>query len=51
MAKKKKGKKGKKNKMARMTEEEKILYLEQKALEEEDMRKNKEEMLVQFLKV
>jgi len=50
MAKKKKGKKGKKNKMARMTEEEKILYLEQKALEEEDMRKNKEEMLVQFLK-
>ena len=34
-----------------MTEEERILYLEQQRLAEEEMRKNKEDMLTQFLKV
>ena len=34
-----------------MTEEERILYLEQKALAEEEMRKKKEEILMMFLKV
>ncbi|CAK8679800.1 dynein regulatory complex subunit 2-like isoform X2 [Clavelina lepadiformis] len=49
MAKKKKsGKKG--GKLAKMSEEERILYLEQKALAEEEMRKKKEDMLMQFLK-
>lgn len=34
-----------------MTEEEKLLYLEQKRLAEEEMKKKKEDMLTQFLKV
>lgn len=34
-----------------MTEEERILYLEQQRLADEEMRKNKEDMLTQFLKV
>lgn len=34
-----------------MSEEERILFLEQKALAEEEMRKKKEDMLMQFLKV
>ena len=34
-----------------MTEEERLLYLEQKQLAEEEMRKNKEDLLTQFLKV
>ena len=34
-----------------MTEEERNIYLEQKRLAEEEMRKKKEEMLTQFLKV
>jgi len=41
---------GKKGKLAKMSEEERILYLEQKLLQEEQMRRNKEEMLTQFLK-
>ncbi|XP_072026425.1 LOW QUALITY PROTEIN: dynein regulatory complex subunit 2-like [Amphiura filiformis] len=50
MAPKKKKKSGKKGKLAKMTEEERILYMEQKALAEEEMRKKKEDMLNQFLK-
>lgn len=38
-------------KLANMTEEERLIYLEQKRLAEEEMRKKKEEMLTQFLKV
>ena len=38
-------------KLANMTEEERMIYLEQKRLAEEEMRKKKEEMLTQFLKV
>ena len=34
-----------------MTEEERLIYLEQKRLAEEEIRKKKEEMLTQFLKV
>ena len=34
-----------------MTEEERLLYLEQKRLAEEGMKKKKEDMLTQFLKV
>ncbi len=34
-----------------MTEEERMIYLEQKRLAEEEMRRKKEEMLTQFLKV
>ncbi len=46
------GKKKKKSgKLAKMTEEERILYLEQQRLAEEEMRKKKEDMLTQFLKV
>lgn len=37
--------------LSKMTEEERILYLEQQRLAEEEMRKNKEDMLTQFLKV
>ena len=45
------GKKGKKGgKMAKMTEEQRILFMEQKLLAEEEMRRKKEEMLTQFLK-
>ena len=42
---------GKGGLLSKMTEEERILYLEQQRLAEEEMRKNKEEMLTQFLKV
>ncbi|XP_064620664.1 dynein regulatory complex subunit 2-like [Lineus longissimus] len=47
-----KGKKGKKKsaKLSRMTEEERILYLEQQRLAEEELKKKKEDMLTQFLK-
>ena len=48
---KKKKKSGKVGKLARMTEEDRILYLEQQRLAEEEMRKKKEDMLTQFLKV
>ena len=34
-----------------MTEEERMAYLEQQRLAEEEMRKKKEDMLTQFLKV
>ena len=47
---KRKGKKSGKGKLARMTEEERILYMEQKLLAEEEMRRKKEDMLTQFLK-
>ncbi|ELU04099.1 hypothetical protein CAPTEDRAFT_167685 [Capitella teleta] len=40
----------KSGKLAKMTEEERILYLEQQRLAEEEMRKKKEDMLTQFLK-
>lgn len=45
----KKKRSGKKN-LANMTEEERLIYLEQKRLAEEEIRKKKEEMLTQFLK-
>ncbi len=48
---KKRRKSGKAGKLARMTEEDRILYLEQQRLAEEEMRKKKEDMLTQFLKV
>jgi len=38
-------------KMGNMTEEERLLFLEQQRLAEEEMQKNKEDMLAQFLKV
>ena len=45
-------KKGKKSgKLAKMSEEERILYMEQQRLAEEEMKKKKEDMLTQFLKV
>ncbi|XP_078390530.1 dynein regulatory complex subunit 2 [Cetorhinus maximus] len=37
-------------KMAKMTEEEQLLYMQQKMLEAEEMQKKKEDMLNQFLK-
>jgi hypothetical protein len=37
-------------KMANMTEEERIIFMEQQRLAEEEMRKTKEDMLTQFLK-
>jgi len=46
MAKKKK----KSGKLAKMSEEDRVLYLEQQRLAEEEMRKKKEDMLTQFLK-
>ena len=46
---KKKGKKS--GKLAKMTEEDRMLYLEQQRLAEEEMKKKKEDMLTQFLKV
>lgn len=45
-----KGKKGS-GKLAKMTEEERLLYLEQQRLAEEELRKKKEDMLVVYLKV
>jgi len=49
----KKGKKsgGKKSKLDKMTDEERILYLEQKQLQEEEQRKNKEKQLMAYLKM
>ena len=38
-------------KMGNMTEEERLMLLEQQRLAEEEMQKNKEDMLTQFLKV
>lgn len=43
-------KKKKSGKMAKMTEEEKLAYLEQQRLAEEEMKKKKEDMLAQFFK-
>ena len=48
---KKKKSGGKSGKLAKMTEEERVLYLEQQRLAEEEMKKKKEDMLTQFLKV
>ena len=45
-----KSKKGGKGKLAKMTEEEKILYMEQTAIAAENKRKEREEMLVKLLK-
>lgn len=44
-------KKKKSGKLAKMTEEERLAYEENKRLAEEEMRKKKEDMLTQFLKV
>ena len=44
-------KKKKSGKLSKMTDEERIAYEEQKRLAEEEMRKKKEDMLSQFLKV
>ena len=38
-------------KLAKMSEEERAAFLEQKRLEEEEAQKNKEEMLSRYLKV
>lgn len=46
MPKKKKGS----GKLAKMTDEDRIIYLEQQRLAEEEMRKKKEDMLTQYLK-
>jgi len=43
--------KKKSGKLSKMTEEERMAYLEQQRLAEEEMRKKKEDMLTQFLKV
>ncbi|XP_067650680.1 dynein regulatory complex subunit 2-like [Haliotis asinina] len=43
-------KKKKSGKLAKMTEEERIAYEDQKRLAEEEMRKKKEDMLAQFMK-
>jgi len=40
-----------KKKLARMTEEQRIAFLEQMRLEEEEKQKQKEEMLSRYLKV
>lgn len=48
MGPKKKGGKG--GKLAKMTEEQRLIYMEQKLLEEEEARKQKEDMMSQFLK-
>ncbi|KXJ28944.1 dynein regulatory complex subunit 2 [Exaiptasia diaphana] len=45
-----KKKKSGNKKLAKMTEEQRLIYLEQKRLAEEEMRKKKEDMLTQFLK-
>uniref|UniRef100_A0A8B9KZV7 Dynein regulatory complex subunit 2 n=1 Tax=Astyanax mexicanus TaxID=7994 RepID=A0A8B9KZV7_ASTMX len=47
---KKVGKKGAGGKQAAMTEEERLVYLQQKAQAEEDNARRKEDMLTQFLK-
>ena len=44
-------KKKKSGKLSKMTEEERIAYEDAKRLAEEEMRKKKEDMLSQFLKV
>ena len=38
-------------KLAKMSEEERALFLEQQRLQEEEMQRKKEEMLTRFLKV
>ena len=40
-----------KKKLAKMTEEQRIAFLEQMRLEEEEKQKQKEEMLSRYLKV
>ena len=40
-----------KKKLAKMTEEQRIIFLEQMRLEEEEKQKQKEEMLSRYLKV
>ncbi|KAK3751513.1 hypothetical protein QZH41_019090 [Actinostola sp. cb2023] len=45
-----KKKKSGNKKLAKMTEEQRLIYLEQKRLAEEEMRKKKEDMLTQFLR-
>ncbi|KAL7891580.1 hypothetical protein AOLI_G00010560 [Acnodon oligacanthus] len=47
---KKGGKKGAGGRQAAMTEEERLVYLQQKAQAEEEMARRKEDMLTQFLK-
>lgn len=44
-------KKKKANKLARMTEEEKLRYLQHKAAMEEEAQRRKQELIVTFLKV
>jgi len=39
------------NKLGKMSEEERVLYLEQQRLAEEELKKKKEDVLMQFLKV
>lgn len=48
---KKGAKKGGAGKQAGMTEEERLLYMQQRAQAEDEMAKRKENMLTQFLKV
>lgn len=48
---KKGAKKGGAGKQAGMTEEERLLYMQQRAQAEDEMAKRKEDMLTQFLKV
>lgn len=45
-----KKKSGKKVQLSKMTDEERMIYLEQQRLAEDEMKKKKEEMLAQFLK-
>lgn len=44
-------KKSKANKLARMTEEEKLRYLQHKAAMEEEAQRRKQELILTFLKV
>lgn len=44
------GKKGS-GKLAKMSEEERLIYLETQRVAEEEMRKKKEDMLIAYLKV
>ncbi|XP_007910251.2 dynein regulatory complex subunit 2 [Callorhinchus milii] len=46
----KKAKAPKMSKLSRMTEEERLLYMQEKQLEEDELKKRKEDMLAQFLK-
>ena len=44
-------KKGKGNKLARMSEEEKLRYLQHRAAVEEEARRRKEQLISTFMKV